>query len=162
MSAFLKIYIRAFQQASDLDDTVEEKLLIGDRPRQTAKFDKSLTLRDRLLQKDPEAESSVRPASYVFIIILKSAIQLTSDEATLIGYVNELANWLEPYHDYARPPPDVVLAEAAKQTQMKTGHPLKGIVIPPSNGINGHKKDEEPPAVQEAPAAVAKYFEGKK
>lgn len=60
MSAFLKVYIRAFQQASDLDDTVEEKLLIGDRPRQTAKFDKSLTLRDRLLQKDPEAESSVR------------------------------------------------------------------------------------------------------
>jgi hypothetical protein len=60
LSAFLKIYIRAFQQASDLDETVEEKLLIGDRPRQTAKFDKSLTLRDRLLQKDPEAESSVR------------------------------------------------------------------------------------------------------
>jgi N-terminal acetyltransferase B complex non-catalytic subunit len=33
LSAFLKIYIRAFQQASDLDDTVEDKLLIGDRPK---------------------------------------------------------------------------------------------------------------------------------
>jgi N-terminal acetyltransferase B complex non-catalytic subunit len=94
------------------------------------------------------------------MIIIKSAIQLTSDEAKLIEYINELANWLEPYHDYARPPPAVVLAEAAKQTQLKTGHPLKGIEIPPTNGTNGHKKDEEPPAVQEAPAAVVKYFEG--
>jgi len=33
MWAFLKIYIRAFQQASDMNDDVEEKLLVGDRPK---------------------------------------------------------------------------------------------------------------------------------
>jgi N-terminal acetyltransferase B complex non-catalytic subunit len=30
---FLKVYIRAFQQASDMNDDVEEKLLVGDRPK---------------------------------------------------------------------------------------------------------------------------------
>ena len=29
----LKIYIRAFQQASDMNDDVEDKLLVGDRPK---------------------------------------------------------------------------------------------------------------------------------
>jgi hypothetical protein len=33
LCAFLKIYIRAFQQASDMNDDVEEKLLVGDRPK---------------------------------------------------------------------------------------------------------------------------------
>ena len=71
-----------------------------------------------------------------------------------------MADWLEPYHDYSRPPPAVVLAEAAKQTELKTGHPLKGIEIQPINGTNGHKKDESPPAIQEPPVPVVKYFEG--
>ena len=48
------MYIRAFQQASDLDDTVEEKLLIGDRPKQTAIFDQKLSLKERLVQHNPE------------------------------------------------------------------------------------------------------------
>jgi len=66
-----------------------------------------------------------------------------------------LSNWLEPYHDFTRPPPAVVLAEAARQTELKTGHPLKGIEIPP----NGHhKKDEEPPAIQEPPELVKEFF----
>jgi N-terminal acetyltransferase B complex non-catalytic subunit len=70
-----------------------------------------------------------------------------------------LADWLEPYHDYSRPPPAVVLAEAAKQTELKTGHPLKGIELYPTNGTNGHKKDEIPPTIQEPPAVVVKYFD---
>lgn len=48
---FLKLYIRAFQQASDLDDTVEEKLLIGDRPKQSSNPENRLPLRERLLQR---------------------------------------------------------------------------------------------------------------
>jgi N-terminal acetyltransferase B complex non-catalytic subunit len=71
-----------------------------------------------------------------------------------------LADWLEPYHDYSRPPPAVVLAEAAKQTELKTGHPLKGVELHHPNGTNGHKKDESPPTIQEPPVLVVKYFDG--
>ena len=55
----------------------------------------------------------------------------------------------------------MVLAEAAKQTELKTGHPLKGIEIPPTNVTNGHpKKDEEPPTIQGPPEIVLNYFVG--
>jgi N-terminal acetyltransferase B complex non-catalytic subunit len=54
---FLKIYIRAFQQASDLDNTVEEKLLVGDRPKQTN--DPGRPLRDRLTQRNESEEAEV-------------------------------------------------------------------------------------------------------
>ena len=37
-----------------------------------------------------------------------------------------MSEWLTPYHDYTRPPPSAVLAEAAKITEQKTGHTLKG------------------------------------
>jgi N-terminal acetyltransferase B complex non-catalytic subunit len=56
---FLKTYIRAFQQGSDLDDTVEEKLLIGDRPKQGAGPDKWASLRERLVQRTEEELSEV-------------------------------------------------------------------------------------------------------
>jgi len=69
-----------------------------------------------------------------------------------------LANWLEPYHDFTRPSPAVVLAEAAKQTELKTGHPLKGIEIPPTSTP---KKDEEPLAIQEPPELVREFFTSK-
>jgi N-terminal acetyltransferase B complex non-catalytic subunit len=90
---------------------------------------------------------------------------LTSDELAFVNYAKSLADWLEPYHDHARPPPAVVLAEAAKLAELKTGHPLKGVEIPPRNG-NGNpngftKKDEEAPPVTDAPAAVTGYFDGK-
>lgn len=69
-----------------------------------------------------------------------------------------LADWLEVYHDYTRPHPSVVLAEASKLTELKTGHPLKGYVVtPPVNG-NGHK-DEEPPACVEPPQVVTCFFD---
>ena len=69
-----------------------------------------------------------------------------------------MADWLEPYHDYSRPPPAVVLAEASKQTELKTGHPLKGMELH-SNGTNGHKKD--PPTIQDPPVFVVRYFDSK-
>lgn len=125
---------------------MEDKLLIGDRPKQTGDFDRSLSLRDRLVQVNED-----------------ELLELTDEEKKLVEFAKALADWLEPYHNYARPPPAVVLAEAAKQTELKTGHPLKGIEIPPTNG-NGshHKKDEKPPAVVDPSEVVAKYFEGVK
>ena len=95
-------------------------------------------------------------------LTIDSFSQLTTDEVSFVEYATALANWLEPYHDFARPPPAVVLAEAAKQTELKTGHPLKGIDTTPANGTNGHhKKDEEPPTIQEPPELLTKYFESK-
>ncbi|KAJ7063373.1 actin cytoskeleton organization protein [Mycena amicta] len=147
LATFLKIYTRAFQQGSDLDDMVEEKLLIGDRPKQTA-LDAKIPLKDRLRNHAD-----------------KDLSELTADELSFLKYCTGLADWLEPYHDYARPPAAVVLAEAAKLTQSKTGQPLKGAEIPQKNGTatNGFpKKDEEPPAIVAAPADIIQYFEDMK
>ncbi|KAJ6502477.1 actin cytoskeleton organization protein [Mycena sanguinolenta] len=145
---FLKVYIRAFQQGSDLDDTVEEKLLIGDRPKHTSAYNK-LTLKDRLQQRKDE-----------------ELAELTPDELTFLNYATALADWLEPYHDYARPPPSVVLAEAAKLAEQKTGHPLKGVEIPPKNGngnTNGSaKKEEDAPPITDAPELVVRFFDDMK
>lgn len=51
LSIFLKIYIRAFQIASDLDDAVEDKLLIGDRPKPSLDPESQLPLKDRLAKR---------------------------------------------------------------------------------------------------------------
>jgi len=59
LSIFLKVYIRAFQQASDLDDTVEEKLLIGDRPKQHPDAGDRPPLHERLLERTSEEFQSV-------------------------------------------------------------------------------------------------------
>ncbi|KAK0210940.1 actin cytoskeleton organization protein [Desarmillaria ectypa] len=143
--SFLKLYVRAFQHGSDLDETVEEKLLIGDRPKHIPDANQS-PLKERLCQRSEEELS-----------------ELTPHELTYIRYADALADWLEPHHDYVRPPPAVVLAEAAKQTELKTGHPLKGIEIPVLDGIsNGHKKDEEAPPVTEAPAELTTFFDDMK
>lgn len=60
MWCFLKIYIRAFQHASDLDETVEEKLLIGDRPKKSPAPETKLPLCERLASRKAEelAEAS--------------------------------------------------------------------------------------------------------
>jgi N-terminal acetyltransferase B complex non-catalytic subunit len=57
---FLKIYIRAFQHASDLDDIVEEKLLIGDRPKKSPEPEVQLPLKERLAIRKPEEAAEVR------------------------------------------------------------------------------------------------------
>jgi len=77
-----------------------------------------------------------------------------------VNFADSMAEWLEPYHDYTRPPPHVVLAEASKQTELKTGHPLKGVEIQPLDGAsNGNgRKNEEPPLIQDTPALVVNYF----
>lgn len=50
----MKIYIRAFQLASDLDDTVEDKLLIGDRPKPSLDPENRLPLKERLAKRKAE------------------------------------------------------------------------------------------------------------
>lgn len=49
----LKLYVRAFQNCSDLDETVEEKLLIGDRPKLRVET-RGATLKDRLVERSEE------------------------------------------------------------------------------------------------------------
>ncbi|KAI0780924.1 actin cytoskeleton organization protein [Trametes elegans] len=140
---FLKIYIKAFQLASDLDDTVEDKLLIGDRPKPSFDPEIKLPLNERLAsRKQSEID------------------ELTPDESHFYDYASALSEWLTPYHDYVRPPASAVLAEAAKLTEQKTGHSLRCVDIPPEAATNGHaKKDEEPPAVVEPPASIVQYFD---
>ncbi|OSC97114.1 actin cytoskeleton organization protein [Trametes coccinea BRFM310] len=140
---FLKIYIKAFQLASDLDDTVEDKLLIGDRPKPSYDPETKIPLNERLAMRKQEEIN-----------------ELTPDESLFYDYASALSQWLTPYHDYTRPPPSAVLAEAAKITEQKTGHPLKGLEISADAATNGHaKKDEEPPAVVEPPAQITQYFD---
>ncbi|KAG6837306.1 hypothetical protein H0H93_011908 [Arthromyces matolae] len=144
LRTFLKVYIRAFQQASDLDDSVEEKLLIGDRPKPNFGGESRPPLRQRLAEP----------------FIPEELAELTPHEQFFVNFGRALAEWLEPYHDYARPPPSVVLAEAAKQTELKTGYPLKGVDLEAlSRSSSPSKKDEEPPVITTAPEAVTQFFE---
>ncbi|KAF9227685.1 hypothetical protein BS17DRAFT_774157 [Gyrodon lividus] len=142
--SFLKIYIRAFQHASDLDDIVEEKLLIGDRPKKSPDPEVQLPLRERLAMRKPEETA-----------------ELTSEELQLIGWATAVGDWLEPHHNHIRPSPAVVLAEASRQTELKTGLPLRGVDLKAFNGdANGHsKKDEETPPIKDAPELLTKFFE---
>ena len=55
----MKIYIRAFQHASDLDDIVEEKLLVGDRPKKSSDSEVQLPLRERLALRRAEEIAEV-------------------------------------------------------------------------------------------------------
>ena len=79
-------------------------------------------------------------------------------------FVDALTEWLGPWHDFLRPPPSAVLAEAARITEQKTGgHQIKSLAPPPgTNGnANGHaKKDEEAPPVTEAPELAFTFFDG--
>lgn len=54
LCVFLRVYIKAFQHASDLDDTVEEKLLVGDRPKQSNDPENKLPLQERLAARKPQ------------------------------------------------------------------------------------------------------------
>lgn len=86
---------------------------------------------------------------------------MTSDEAQLLDWATALGDWLEPHHNHVRPPPAVVLAEASRQTELKTGFPLRGVDLQAHNGdANGHpKKDEEAPPIKEAPGILTVFFD---
>ena len=61
----MRFYIKAFQQASDLDDSVEDKLLIGDRPKPHVGTTGNMTLNDRLAQRPTMELEEVRRSGYV-------------------------------------------------------------------------------------------------
>ena len=139
----MKIYIKAFQLASDLDDSVEDKLLIGDRPKPSHDPETKLPRKERLAARKQEEIDELSPT-----------------ESLYYDFATALSDWLTPYHDYARPPPSAVLAEAAKLTEQKTGHTLRGLELAPDAANGTVKKDEEPPAVVDPPAAISAYFDG--
>ncbi|EIN07294.1 actin cytoskeleton organization protein [Punctularia strigosozonata HHB-11173 SS5] len=144
LRVMLKLYVAAFSDASDLDETVEEKLLVGDRPKPGNHPEGKLSFAERLHKKNQEETD-----------------ELTPDELAFMQYCNALGDWLRPWHDHTRPPPAQVLAEAAKQSEARTGKPLQGVEIPPvpKNGTsNGHSKDHEPPSIEEPPEILLKYF----
>ncbi|TFK54787.1 hypothetical protein OE88DRAFT_1653277 [Heliocybe sulcata] len=140
--AFLKIYIRALQHASDVDDTVEAKLLIGDRPKQSHEPEMQRPLKERLATRK-QAELD----------------ELTPSELAVYDFATALGDWLEPHHDYIRPPPSKVLADASKQAEAKTGRPLQGIDATDSATNGQSKKDEEAPQVREVPVSIAGFFD---
>jgi N-terminal acetyltransferase B complex non-catalytic subunit len=57
----MKSYIRALQQGSDLDDVVEEKLLIGDRPKLSNDPENAMPLKERVLLRDDRERKDVSP-----------------------------------------------------------------------------------------------------
>lgn len=79
----------------------------------------------------------------------------------MLDWATALGDWLEPHHNYVRPPPAVVLAEASRQTELKTGFPLRGVNLQANNGdANGHaKKDEDAPSIKEAPGLLTVFFD---
>jgi hypothetical protein len=69
LSIFLKIYIKALSGASDLDLSVEDdKLLVGDRPRQSYNPDAKIPLQERLAVQSADELSEV--LSHRFLIAL--------------------------------------------------------------------------------------------
>ena len=156
LHTFLKIYIRAFQQASDLDDTVEEKLLVGDRPKQTN--DPGRPLKERLVQRNEDEEENVRRNCLKSLVAADSYdSKLTLHERRFFEFTFAIAEWLEPFHDHVRPSPATVLADAMKQNELKTGKPLRGIELPVENGTNEQK---EPPQATPPPEVVITFFDG--
>lgn len=62
--SFLRIYTRCFSLATDLDDTVEEQLLVGDRPKVCDTPESKMPLKDRLPMRKEEELKEVR---FVFL-----------------------------------------------------------------------------------------------
>lgn len=68
---FLRIYIRVFSQASDLDDVVEEKLIVGDPPKTVDTEETKIPLKERLPNtKDGELEDVGLSFLFISLIIM--------------------------------------------------------------------------------------------
>jgi N-terminal acetyltransferase B complex non-catalytic subunit len=105
-------------------------------------------------------------------------MQLTDMERFFVDYATTFSDWLEPYHDHARPPASSLLADSSKAGESKGGHPPKKVGGPvsanghPKKGVDDVKrtgddskerekdKDREAPVMKEAPQALIKFFEG--
>lgn len=90
-------------------------------------------------------------------ILILIPLQLTADELALFKFSTALGDWLEPHHDYIRPPPSAVMSEVARLAEQKTGQQPKGFPAP-ENGSANVKKDEDPPAIQDPSEVVTGFF----
>ncbi|THG98979.1 hypothetical protein EW026_g3303 [Hermanssonia centrifuga] len=131
---FLKVYILACRHASDMDDTAEEKLVLGDRPKTNPNIEAvKLPLQERLAMR-PQEELD----------------ELTSDELALVNFETSVAEWLGPHHDFIRPLPSVEHTNGTKQ--IENPHT--------TNGTNGHsKKLDEQPTSKEPPEIATQFFD---
>ena len=149
MSVFLKIYIKALSGASDLDLSVEDdKLLVGDRPRQSYNPDAKIPLPERLAIQSADELSEVIYLRYWRQLHYLTASQLTEGEVALFHYVIDLTNWLDPLHNFLRP-----RGEAAKLLPKNDNPSNDGT---PANG-NGRKPDDAP-QITEPPESILSYF----
>lgn len=132
LSAFLKIYIKALSAASDLDLSVEDdKLLVGDRPRQSYNPDAKIPLPERLAVQNAEELS-----------------ELTEDEVALFHYVIDLTNWLDPFHNFLRPQGEAAKLQPKNANSASDGTPA-----------NGHgRKPDDAPQITEPPDSILSYF----
>lgn len=62
------MYIRVFQQASDIDESFEEKLLVGDRPKVYESSESKVPIRERLPERREEETKEVRFIFYTLLI----------------------------------------------------------------------------------------------
>ncbi|KAI0302144.1 N-acetyltransferase B complex non catalytic subunit-domain-containing protein [Russula brevipes] len=132
LSVYLKIYIKALSGASDLDLSVEDdRLLVGDRPRQNCGPDTKVPLTERLAIESADELS-----------------ELTEDEVALFHYASDLTNWLNPFNNFLRPRVD-----AAKQPPKESKSSSDGA---PSNG-HGRKPDDAP-QITEPPDSILSFF----
>lgn len=53
------MYIRVFMLASDIDDAVEEKLLVGDKPKVALTPETKASVKDRVAEKKDDELASV-------------------------------------------------------------------------------------------------------
>jgi N-terminal acetyltransferase B complex non-catalytic subunit len=65
LNAFLKVYIKALQLASDMDNSVEEKLLIGDRPKPSSNPETSIPLAERLAMRKEDELNEVSTDNFL-------------------------------------------------------------------------------------------------
>ncbi|KAH8112514.1 hypothetical protein DFH11DRAFT_1786016 [Phellopilus nigrolimitatus] len=135
LSTFLCIYIRVFLLVSDIDETVEEKLLIGYRPKVADMPENKIPLKMCMLERK-EAEFN-----------------------ELIDYVLAGCGWLGLYQDHARPRPEVVLVEVSRQQETLRGNTAKAnwSSSPPTIVRKGHA--EVSSVVCDPPEGVPEIFD---
>lgn len=88
-------------------------------------------------------------------------VQLIPSELALYEYTTALGDWLEPHHDYVRPPPAAVMSEVSRLAEQKAGQQPKGLPPPLNGDLNEHaKKDEEQPVIKEPSEGIVKFYTG--
>lgn len=135
--------------ASDLDLSVEDdKLLVGDRPRQSYNPDAKIPLPERLAVQSADELSEVISLSYQRRLHYLTASQLTEGEVALFHYVIDLTNWLDPLNNFLRPRGETAKLLPKNDNSSNDGTPA-----------NGHiRNPEDTPQITEPPESILSYF----